>query len=56
MLKLFKAIFNGSEERKANDDSADNESTETKKCLHCLRRVNVKHSKCPHCKTDNFQY
>jgi len=56
MFKLLKSIFNGSAEKKADDDLAGNESAETKKCLHCLRRVNINYSKCPHCKTDNFQY
>ena len=56
MLKLLKTIFNGSAEKKAGNNSADSESVETKKCLHCLRRVNINYLKCPHCKTENFQY
>ena len=56
MFKLLKTIINGSAEKKENSGSEDNESAETKKCLHCLRRVNVNCRKCPHCRTENFQY
>ena len=56
MLKLLKTIFGGSSEKKANDVSPDNKNTETKKCLNCLRRVNVDYSKCPHCRKEDFQY
>jgi lipopolysaccharide biosynthesis regulator YciM len=30
------------------------ETTETKKCMYCLRRVKTFHYKCPHCRTMNF--
>jgi len=56
MLKLLKAIFNGATEKETTDSLVDDESTETKKCLHCLRRVSVKHLKCPHCRKEDFQY
>ena len=56
MLKFLKTILNGSEEKVTAATTADNESTETKKCLNCLRRVNIEHIKCPYCKKDDFQY
>jgi len=34
----------------------DKETTETKKCMHCLRRIKVYHYKCPHCRTYNFDF
>jgi hypothetical protein len=32
------------------------ETTETKKCIYCLRRVKVFHDKCPHCRNKDFIY
>ena len=55
MFNLLKSIFNGSAEKKEDNNLPEN-STETKKCLNCLRRVNINVSKCPHCRSDNFQY
>ena len=55
MFKLFKSIFTGFAQKIANY-YADNENTETKKCLHCLRRYNSYLSKCPYCRTDKYHY
>jgi predicted RNA-binding Zn-ribbon protein involved in translation (DUF1610 family) len=32
------------------------ETTETKKCIRCLRRIKISHYKCPYCGTTNFIY
>jgi hypothetical protein len=34
--------------------SSEEETTETKKCKYCLRRVKLYHYKCPHCRTNDF--
>jgi len=34
--------------------SSKKETTETKKCMNCLRRVKVSHYKCTHCGTTDF--
>jgi DNA-directed RNA polymerase subunit RPC12/RpoP len=30
------------------------ETTETKKCMHCLRRIKISHYRCPYCGTTDF--
>ena len=32
----------------------EEKSTETKKCMHCLRRIKTFHYKCPYCRTTDF--
>jgi len=32
----------------------EDETSETKKCMYCLRRVKIHHYKCPHCRTTDF--
>ena len=56
MFNLLKALFGGSLKKKTADVPADDASTETKKCLRCLRRVDIDRSKCPHCRSEDFQY
>jgi hypothetical protein len=34
----------------------DKETSETKKCMYCLRRIKIHHYKCPHCRNTNFDY
>jgi predicted Zn-ribbon and HTH transcriptional regulator len=50
MLKLLKRLFCKGKKLPAV------ETTETKKCMYCLRRVNINISKCPHCRKQDFEY
>jgi len=34
----------------------DKETSDTKKCMYCLRRIKVYHYKCPHCRTTSFDF
>ena len=36
--------------------SSTEETTETKKCMHCLRRIKTSHDKCPHCRSTDFAF
>jgi Zn finger protein HypA/HybF involved in hydrogenase expression len=56
MIKLLKSLFKGSGKKKKSGSSTVNETLETKKCLRCLRRVNIDLFHCPHCRSDNFQF
>jgi len=37
-------------------DISGNKLAETKKCLNCLKRVDVRFEKCPFCKAQDFLY
>ena len=47
MLNLLKRLF---------CKDKDLQTKETKKCMYCLKRVNIHVSKCPHCRRQNFEY
>jgi len=34
----------------------EDETTETKKCMYCLRRIKIHHYKCPHCRSTDFNF
>ena len=34
----------------------EEETSQTKKCMYCLRRIKIHHYKCPHCRTTNFDF
>jgi len=34
----------------------EDETTETKKCMYCLKRIKIFHDKCPHCRTTDFTF
>jgi hypothetical protein len=34
----------------------EDETTETKKCMYCLKRIKISHDKCPHCKSIDFTF
>jgi len=50
MPNLLKRLF-----RKEKKLPAE-KTTETKKCMHCLRRVDINVSKCPHCRKQDFEW
>jgi len=52
MIKLLKLLFG----RNKNDLSSvtDNQDTETKKCMRCLRRVILEKARCPFCGCSDF--
>ena len=39
-----------------SDVFQEEETSETKKCMYCLRRIKIHHYKCPHCRTTNFDF
>jgi len=49
MLKLLKLLFRRGDKEPASGG-------ETKKCLNCLRRVDVQKNSCPHCGHSNFVF
>ena len=51
--KLFKRDSSG---KTIPGASSENVSTETKKCLRCLRRVSIDFEICPHCRSVDFMY
>jgi hypothetical protein len=53
MLRLLKLLFSGSDE-KSSDNLSEAVSVETKKCLNCLRRVNIDKSRCTYCGCSDF--
>jgi len=55
MINLLKSIF-GNSGKERNLNGIENNTAETKKCLQCLRRVNIEAVRCPHCRSDNFQF
>jgi len=54
MFNLLKRLFGGN--KREIRDSNSKVATETKKCLNCLRRVELEKTKCPFCRSDNFQF
>jgi len=49
MANLLKSLFGNSGKKKKQ-----NNTTETKKCLRCLRRISIEYVRCPHCRSDDF--
>jgi len=55
-MNIFELLFIPFYWKKDHKKELKNKTTETKKCLDCLRRINIENIKCPYCKTDNFQF
>jgi len=53
MLRLLKLLFRGADE-KSSDNLSEAVSMETKKCLNCLRRVNIDKHRCTFCGSSDF--
>jgi len=53
MLELLKFLLCGSNE-KASDNLTEAVVEETKKCLNCLRRVNIDMGRCTYCGCSDF--
>ena len=53
MLRLLKLLFRGTNE-KSSDNLSDGVIVETKKCLNCLRRVNIDKGRCTYCGCSDF--
>jgi lipopolysaccharide biosynthesis regulator YciM len=54
MLNYLNLLFYAVVMRMFPHVSPEKETTETKKCMHCLRRIKTFHYKCPHCRTTDF--
>ena len=55
--KIIGKIFDrSSSEKDIWGDLSENKSAETKKCVKCLKRVDVRFEKCPHCNGYEFLY
>jgi hypothetical protein len=55
LLKFLKLLFRGSNE-KSSDNLSEAVNAETKKCINCLRRVNIDKYKCTYCGCLDFLY
>ena len=53
MLELLKLLFCGADE-KSSDNLSEAVSVETKKCINCLRRVNIDKMRCTYCGSSDF--
>jgi rRNA maturation endonuclease Nob1 len=51
-MNILKKLFSGNSSKKEIEE----ETTETKKCTRCSRRVKVSHNFCPHCRSTDFIY
>jgi rRNA maturation endonuclease Nob1 len=51
-MSILKKLFSGNSSKKEIEE----ETTETKKCVRCLRRVKITSNTCPHCKSRDFIY
>jgi rRNA maturation endonuclease Nob1 len=51
-MSILKKLFSVNSSKKEIEE----ETTETKKCVRCSRRVNVSHNFCSHCKSRDFFY
>ena len=55
-MNIFELLFIPFYRKKDLEKELKNKTIETKKCLSCLRRINIGNLRCPYCKADNFQY
>ena len=51
-----KSLNYDSSGKAAFDKSKKEESSETKKCKNCLKRVALHYVRCPYCRTGKFLY
>ncbi|MDR2942284.1 MAG: hypothetical protein LBV17_06815 [Treponema sp.] len=51
-MNFIKKLFSGNSSKKEIKE----ETTETKKCTRCLRRIKVTFDVCPHCRSMDFEY
>jgi Zn finger protein HypA/HybF involved in hydrogenase expression len=51
-MDFLKKIFSDNSSQK----EVNEETTETKKCLRCLKRIKISYNFCPHCHSDDFLY
>jgi hypothetical protein len=56
MLKFLKLLCNHFTKKQSHDNSVKNDITKSKKCINCLRRINLDLIRCPYCKSSNFLY
>jgi len=54
MLKTLSKLFRPKNKENSSDNSVKEESTETKKCKKCLRRIGYEYSRCPYCGCPEF--
>jgi rRNA maturation endonuclease Nob1 len=51
-MNILKNLFSGNSSKKEIKE----ETTETKKCVRCLRRIKITFNACPHCRSMDFVY
>jgi len=56
MFKHLKLFFFSIAETMFSDILREKETSQTKKCMNCLRRIKIYHYKCPYCRTTNFDF
>ena len=56
MLNHLQLFFLSIAQTMFPDIVREEETSQTKKCMYCLRRIKIHHYKCPHCRTNNFDF
>jgi len=56
MFEKLNSLFVFSTEKMASEKLPENEPKETKKCKHCLRRIDLEYVKCPYCRCGDFHF
>jgi Zn finger protein HypA/HybF involved in hydrogenase expression len=51
-MDFLKNLFSGNSSKKETHE----ETTETKKCMRCLKRIKLAFNYCPHCHSADFVY
>jgi hypothetical protein len=51
-MNFIKKLFSGNTSKKEIIE----ETTETKKCIKCLKRIKITFDVCPYCKSKDFEY
>jgi ubiquitin len=52
LMNILEKLFSGNSSKKESNE----ETTETKKCIRCLRRIKISFNSCPHCNSRDFIY
>jgi rRNA maturation endonuclease Nob1 len=51
-MNLLRKIFSPN----SSEEKIKEETTETKKCMRCLKRIKISFNFCPHCHSEDFVY
>jgi len=54
MFEFFNSLFRSKNKKNIQDNTAEKESADKRKCKKCLRRVNFDSGRCPICGCTEF--